>query len=501
MIYGVLRSVPVIAVFALLYAAAMPGSARAADLFLNDEPEIYAAIDKLNASGYLPGFLANTRPYSMQAVRSAAEAASRESFPGGFDGELLRWLAAYTAPKTMGRVTAAAGHSDARFLLPNNEGIPRADGWSAQAGFSAREEKTPNFSGQLRAVSFRGKGEDEGNRLLDASVEAGYRYASVQAGKISTWYGPGRNGALILTNNAAPYPGIRVHNPEPIQTSGWFSFLGNVQYDIFAARMEKKPLDSHSTLVGTRLAARPRPWLEVGLTRVLHYGGDDRGNGLSEFLPAYGGNNDPADRSNTLAGFDFTVTLPFRHQPVQAYWDRAGEGDNRFLSTGLPWPSQWGNLFGIYLPKVMGASRVDLRAEYADDYSGYARTANWYSHSTYPHFYRGDVLGHPMGGGSREWSLQSRYFFLPSSFAEVSYEEILHDRGVQSSIGSAGERISRLSTGVTGWLTKSWRAEARLSTDRVANEGGVRGSEGSGFSAFLGVSYQVTSFTFSEREN
>jgi hypothetical protein len=484
---------------AVAVSAAAP--ARAADLFLNDEPEIYAAIDKLNAMGYLPGFLGNTRPYSMQAVRAAAETASRDSLPEGFDGELLHWLVLYSAPKTMGRVTAAAAHSDARFVPPNNEGIPRPKGWAAQGSLAAREETTPYLSAQLRAASFRGQGDDDGNRLLDASIEAGYKYFSVQAGKISTWYGPGRNGALILTNNAAPYPGVRLRNPEPIPLTGWFSFLGNVQYDFFAARMEKTPQFSHHTFVGMRLAARPKPWLEVGASRILHYGGEGRSNGLSEFLTDFKGKNNPADRSNTLAGYDITVTLPFRYQPVQAYWDRAGEGDNRLLGTGLPWPSQWGNLIGLYFPKILGESRLDLRAEYADNFSGIAKTAGWYNHGAYPHQYRRDVLGHPMGGDSIDWFFESRYFFLPSTAAALSYERIQHEKGAGLSIFAPGERRNRYSAGVTGWLTKSWRGEARVSTDHITNEGGVPGSTGTDFSAYVAVSYQVSSFSFPGSEN
>jgi len=288
---------------------------------------------------------------------------------------------------------------------------------------------------------------------------------------------------------------VRLHNPEPIPMPGWLSFLGNLQYDVFAARMEKKPDYSHSMLVGTRLAARPGSWLEVGVSRALHYGGEGRSNGFDEFLTDFCGNNDPSDRSNTLAGFDITLTLPFSSQPVQLYWDRAGEGENRFLGTDLPWPSQWGNLLGIYLPRILGLTRLDLRAEYADDYSGYARSANWYDHSAYPHFYRGNVLGHSMGGGSRDWFVSTRYFFLPATFAEASYERILHDSGVQSSIGFPGERRTKISAGVTSWVTNSWRAEAHAGTDRVTNQEGVAGSSGTDFSAFLAVSYQVSTFT------
>ncbi|MBF8258906.1 MAG: hypothetical protein HW377_1280, partial [Actinobacteria bacterium] len=185
----VFKNVPVFTAIAgvvlgVAIASAVPATARASDLFLNDEPEIYAVIDKLNASGYLPGFLANTRPYSIQAVRNAAEKASRYTYPEGFDGELLRWLAFYTAPKTMGRVTAAASFSDSRFLPRNNEGIFRPDDFAVQAGLSARGELNPYLSGQFRAMTLHGRGDGEGNQLLDTSIEAGYRYAAVQVGKI-----------------------------------------------------------------------------------------------------------------------------------------------------------------------------------------------------------------------------------------------------------------------------------------------------------------------------
>ncbi|MGA7105479.1 MAG: capsule assembly Wzi family protein, partial [Candidatus Deferrimicrobiaceae bacterium] len=307
---------------AVLLSLLLVSPVPAADLFLTDEPEVYAAIEKLNALGYLPGLLANTRPYSLLAVRAATNTVPRVASPGGFEGELLRWVASYVAPKEMGRLTAAGAFSDARFTPANNEGIPTPNGWSGRAAVSARQETTPLVNGQIRYTYFRGEGGDDGNRLLDSSLEVGYRYFAVQAGKLSTWYGPGRHGALLFTNNAAPYPGVRMHNPEPIPMPGRFRFLGNVQYDFFAARTEKKALFSHSILVGTRLAARPAGWLELGFSRALHYGGEGRDDGISEFLTDYFGNNDPADRSNSLSGVDITLTLPFPFQPVQAYWER-----------------------------------------------------------------------------------------------------------------------------------------------------------------------------------
>ncbi len=93
-----------------------------------------------------------------------------------------------------------------------------------------------------------------------------------------------------------------------------------------------------------------------------------------------------------------------------------------------------------------------------------------------------------MGGAARDWFLESRCYLLPSSYASVSWERLLRDFGPL-----AGERHTVVGAGLVGWLAKTWRAEARASMDRVTTRGGVPGEEGTDFSAFLSVAYQLTS--------
>ncbi|GAB4369654.1 MAG: hypothetical protein Kow00128_16080 [Deltaproteobacteria bacterium] len=473
----------------VMIGAGMPRAATPADLFLADEPEVYAAIDKLSASGYLPGFLANTRPYTLQSVREAAGAAMA-SAPQGIDAALARWLSWYTGPSQAARLSLAGGHADSASAPWNRDGIPVPGGWNGEVSFFAREEKTPFFSGQLRAASFFGEEGEDGNRLLEASLEFGTPYLSIQAGKITAWYGPGRRGALLFTNNAQPFPGIRIHNPLPIRPGGRLSFLGSFQYDFFLARMEDKALHPHSLLSGTRLALSPAPWIEFGLSRVLHYGGDDRDNGISEFLDTYFGDNEPSDRSNTLGAWDITLTLPFPAQPVRLYMERGAEDSSHWGRIFLPWDDRFANLFGIYLPRILSLDRLDLRAEYADTWSGETRGDNWYGHSAYPHTYRGEILGHPMGGGARNWFAQARYWFLPTAWGTLSWEQVLRNAGP-----TAGERRTLWSAGLCGWLTEKWRAEATAVLDRASNRFGLPGPTGTDFSARLSVSYQVTTLT------
>jgi len=484
------RNVPMSVFAGLLLAGALTGPALAADLFLVDESEMYAAIDRLSASGYLPGFLANTRPYSLQAVRAAIRTASRRVPPQDFDAELVRWLSSYTAPAQAARMTVAGTHADSRFTPWDHEGTPVPDGWSGQASIFAREEKTPFLSGQLQAAFFLGEGGDDGNRLLNTSLSAGYPYMTLQAGKISSWYGPGRRGALMYTNNTQSYPGARIHNTVPIRPSGRLSFLGSFQYDFFVARMESKPQYSHSILTGTRLALQPRPWIELGFSRVLHYGGDGRDNGISEFLDDYLGSNDSSGRSNTLGGWDIALTLPFPVQPVRLYMERGAEESSHWGRIFLPWDDRFANLYGLFLPRILSLSRLELRAEYADTFSGTCKDDNWYGHPAYPHTYRDEILGHPMGGGARNWFVQSRYWFLPTAWGTFSWEQVLHDTG-----SSAGERRTLWSAGLGGWITEKWRAEASGTIDRASMKGGAPGPSGTDFAVRLLISCQVTALS------
>jgi hypothetical protein len=473
-------------------SAAVP--ARAADLFLTDEPEVYAALDRLDALGVIPGFLANTRPYSIVAVRAAVEEARRAPALDEFDAELVLWLADYVSKNAMGRLEGAAAFSDDRFVPPNDQGIPVPDGWSARATFSAREETTPFASGQLRATAFRGEGDDDGTRLLDAALEVGYPYLAVQGGKLSTWYGPGRRGALIFTTNAPPVPGVRVHNQVPIPLTGRLRFLRRLDYDVFVARLGDTPPFPRSLLAGTRLAFKPRLWfapVEIGLSRALHFGGRGSGDSLGDIFSRYF-DADPDDRSNSLAGIDVAVTLPFPRQPVQLYWEGAGERRAPIFGIKeISRPDGWAHLFGIHLPRVLGLSRLGLRAEYADTYSGEAKEAAWYGDGGYPHFYRDRVLGHSMSGDSKNLFIEARYYISSTAVASLSFDRTKHEQGRVQTIVPPGEVRRRLTAGLLGWELPSWRGEVRLSAERVTNRGGVPGDDGTSFSAFVALAYQV----------
>jgi len=486
---GSLRVVLALAAAIPCLLAIAPTSVRAADLFLTGEREIYLAVDKLNAMGRLPGFLANTRPYSAAAVRAALDnnAAAAQSI--GFDAELVRWISYATKPTLLVRGTAAFEADEKRETHANEGGIPTPKGVSGRFSILAREEATPFVSAHASAAAFFGESGDTGTRVGETAIEAGTPYAALQFGKIVTWYGPGRRGALIFTNNAQSYPGVRLHNPVPIAIPGFFSFLGNAQYDLFLARLESDRPIANPLLFGMRLAARPGRFLEIGASRSMMYGGEGHDSGFSGWWEAFKGTNtnEPGEKGlvNQIAGFDVALTLPFRFQPVQAYLEMAGEDK----TTRIPAPTKFAYVTGVFLPSLFGNAAYDLRVEWARNH-WHGDGPAWYVHAVsgggYAHFYRGRVLGHPMSTDAEDLSVQGHYFFLPSTYLELTLA-----RTDRFSAGPSVERTDRASAGVVGWLFKNVRVEGEIALERVKNPAGLPGATDENASFRIALSCQL----------
>jgi Capsule assembly protein Wzi len=464
--------------------------AHAADLFLTGEREIYLAVDKLNAMGQLPGFLANTRPYSVAAVRAALDNNAAASQGIGFDTQLARWVSYATKPTVLVRGTTGIEADEKRETRANEGGVPTPKGVSARLSILAREETTPFVSAHASAATFFGEGGETGTRVGETAIETGTPSAALQIGKIATWYGPGRLGALIFTNNAQSYPGIRLHNPVPIAVPGLLSFLGNVQYDLFLARLDAAPDRPvpNPLLFGMRLAARPNRYLELGLSRSMIYGGRGHDSGIEAWWDAFKGENtnDPGEKGlvNQIAGFDITLTLPFPTQPVQLYLEMGGEDEAKILGTPIPGPTKWAYVGGLFLPALLGNSSFDLRLESARNHWR-NNGPGWYVHPFYPHEYRNRVLGHPMGNDAEDLSVQGHYFLLPSTYLEVTLS-----RTDRFSLGPMKERTDRASTGIIGWLSERVRAEGEIALEKVKNPAGLPGSPAEDASFRVAFSYQ-----------
>jgi len=226
---------------------------------------------------------------------------------------------------------------------------------------------------------------------------------ALQIGRNSLWWGPGRNGALIMSNNAFPFDMIEWKSVTPFGLPSWFSHLGDMEAHFFFTQLEMERKDAAGAfLSGLRLVFYPWKYITVGWSRVTMFGGEGQPGGqLFDFVKRIFIKPNGADSANIneLAAIDFRLRFPTKKegQFFEWYTEYGGEDEAGYfiskhaLLTGLEWKQE--------------SHRMIL--EYTDNYIP-AYPNVWYNHSTYTdgYTYRGNIIGHQMGGDSRELYLR-----------------------------------------------------------------------------------------------
>lgn len=259
---------------------------------------------------------------------------------------------------------------------------------------------------------------------FDAKLHKGYGKFyigkfSIEAGKDSLWWGQGRHGSLMLTNNAEPFKLLKISNEVPLN----LPIVGLFRIDFFLTRLEEDRDYPEPYLGGLRLSFKPGPWLEFGLTRTVITGGRGMpGLGLGDIGTILIGKNldgKAKGESNQIAGVDVRIRIT----PLKAhiYGEAAGEDE----AGGLPY--KWAYIAGIYFADILGA---DLRVEHANTAFQYA---GWYTHGVYTsgYTYKGRLIGHHMGGDAKDIFVGSSLFLSKNTkvFLHYDYEK----RGVSRS--------------------------------------------------------------------
>ena len=251
----------------------------------------------------------------------------------------------------------------------------------ALAGFG--DDATPGSSLQLRSVELDGPHlamqiggrldpvADSGRhaptaRLDDSAVAIDAFGVQVQAWAHRSWWGPGWQSALPLSNNAPALDGIGFQRAAATPSeSPWLSWLGPWNLDFFLARTEGEPpgRGSNALLSGARLTARPFSHVEIGLTSMEQFGGQGHPETLGSFIRAVEGSrpnvNSAADYAkdsgNGLAGYDLRIRCPDAVR-CAIYGQFMGEDDRKHL------PYRFLNLLGTEIWSADGVTRFYFEA-------------------------------------------------------------------------------------------------------------------------------------------
>lgn len=246
----------------------------------------------------------------------------------------------------------------------------------------------------------------------DVNVEGSYIAGKLWnqwliAGQIPTYWGPGHEGSLIRGDASRPVYGLTMQRAEQqaFETK-WLSWTGPWQYQAFAGQLDDYQAIPDAKLLGFRLTAQPLPYLELGASRILQWGGEGRSESFDSLWNAIKGNDNfddgALDKSNQIAGFDARLNLNrWSGVPISLYGQYVGEDEAGLL------PSKKMYLAGVDYSSQFNNMPFQLYTEWADTRTNRDALGISYEHRNYKdgYYQHGFPLGHAMGGDGQMLSL------------------------------------------------------------------------------------------------
>ena len=384
--------------FAILSALALPVAAQG--IVLNNE-DLRTDLNWLNQQGVIQ-ISTSTWPLSGDEIQRALSNAKIEnlvqqkvinSVMANLEAENTSTklaLFAETDPQNIPQKFADEQKSQYQAALELNAGGAQ---WDARLSVNA--EKDPII--------------DNGH---DVNVEGSYIAGKLWnqwliAGQIPTYWGPGHEGSLIRGDASRPVYGFTMQRADQKAFENkWLSWIGPWQYQAFGGQLDDYAAIPDAKLLGLRLTAQPLPYLELGASRILQWGGEGRSESWDTLWNAIKGNDNfydgDLDKSNQIAGLDARLNLQqWFSVPLSLYGQYVGEDEAGLLPAkkmylaGMDYSSQFNNM-----PYQVYAEWADTRTN--GDTQGISYNHYIYQDGYYQH---GFPLGHAMGGDGQMYSI------------------------------------------------------------------------------------------------
>ncbi len=304
--------------------------------------------------------------------------------------------------------------------------------------------------------------------LLDSYVAMNAADWQLSYGKQSLWWGPSRGGPMLFSNNADPINMFRVNRVTPFRLPSFLGFLGPMRIELFVGQLSGyefilnpsgvvgqwgQTLRPQPIIHGERFSFQPTENLEIGFSRTTDYGGPGYPLTLhsffrSVFSTSVGGAGTPGKPGDRRSGIDATYRIPGARNGLTLYCDGFVEDE----PTPLVKPDVAAWSAGLYLPRIPGISKLDLRVEgvYTDLPGGTKAPGYFYYDSTWISGYRnsGNILGSWIGRGSQGAQAWSDYWLTARNKLELSYR---HQK-VSSEFDPGGGTLTDLGLRADLWM-------------------------------------------------
>jgi hypothetical protein len=274
------------------------------------------------------------------------------------------------------------------FGRPYGEGLNQITGFESRAesgrfSFFVRGEyqhaaSVPSYTAEVNQTlakidnipgeSFDGVPTQNVFRLLDTYTSFNLLSNEISVGKQTYWWGPDDSTALMLSNNAAPFYGLRVNRVLPLYIPLFSKLLGTIRYDNFFGRLYGNRFPPDPFTFGQNISLQPTKNLEIGFSRSSIFAGKGLEpltiGTLWKSLSSTSSGTDvgfnPRFTPGTRhANFDMRYRLPFLRDWVTAYIDSFVHDDVSPVDA----PNRAAVMPGIYISHFPKLSKLDLHVE------------------------------------------------------------------------------------------------------------------------------------------
>lgn len=266
-------------------------------------------------------------------------------------------------------------------------------------------------------------------QLLDAYAGINLRGWQISFGNQSLSWGPGIGGSLLLSNNAAPFPMLRISPQNAIHIPGISRILGPISVEQFYGQVEGHKGASQPWIYGQSIIMKPFRSFEFAYSRTALIGGTEHPLTSGQFFYSLFGKVDPAEDSvpgDSRTAVDWTWHVPGMQHLVTFYGELEDDDDSiplQNLAKSVLRP-------GIYLSRLPRLPKFDVHFEWTSSTSpGRAPFQNhgnlnyWNLEYTDGYTNNGNLMGNTVGREGVTLQAWTRYWISPRNTLDFSWKQ------------------------------------------------------------------------------
>ncbi len=433
-----------------------------------DSP-LYGELERLKSLGAIEAPLPTMKPYNSVEVETLLKSIENSAYTER-KKMLIQELRRFTRTGCI-EASASLLLSDEESIVPNHDGTLLDDGMNADA--SLRLQLLNRKIGAVFTPMYRNNAQNRNDlQIGDTYVRFRWKNVNLTVGRESLWMGSGREGTLLLSNNAKPLDMIRLSSVLPFRFHPYRheilnTIFGTMDFDLFVGRLhthdeivrEDGTLHSgNPKFLGLQFTFRPMDLFSVGIYHTGMFGGGGRKEDFTTFwkmmFPFGQGDNtgSPNEPGDHKAGFTFEWYVSNTYQPLKVYGEWAGED-----SAG-GFPSRHSYIYGLLFTDTAGIEGLQTSYEHLKmdpDHRDY-----WYHH--YPIYHDGYtndgiIMGHYNGANGSRDTLRVTYLKDLRSDYTLAWEHF-DDHGITEDYLRFGARHrldDHKELSLSGWAGKT----------------------------------------------